>query len=315
MQEVCCISGVAGMTGSKVAEFLLKQDIIVVGFDNFFCGSRLIIEQLKARNNFIFFEYDICNKSQMDTLFDFIKQSYKQSNKYFINCAAVVHTKHFYHPDDTFATNVIAMKDMLDRSIYNGFKRYINCSTSEVYSMKSFKEGGVREDSPVLIATAEHTMRTSYAVGKLLSEFFIKDAVDSGKILGCSIRFANVYSADESHNDHIIPHIISSLKKSQSVILLENAKKTRRTFLNNYDSCMAVVKLLFCESALDGTIYNVGTMEEIYILDLAKKIATLMNIDDYNVSFQGIRTADPKRRLLNIDKIQQSVYWTPDISL
>ena len=53
MQEVCCISGVAGMTGSKVAEFLLKQDIIVVGFDNFFCGSRLIIEQLKAYNNFI----------------------------------------------------------------------------------------------------------------------------------------------------------------------------------------------------------------------------------------------------------------------
>ncbi len=315
MKEVVVVSGAAGMTGSKVSEFLLKQNIIVIGFDNFFCGSRELIKQLKIDANFIFFEYDICNKLQMSHLFEFIKSSYKHNYKYFINCAAVVHTKHFYHPDDTFQTNVIAMKDMLDRCIKNKFKRYINCSTSEVYSMKSFEEGGVRENSPILIATAEHSLRTSYAVGKLLTEFFIKNAVDNREILGCSIRFANVYSADEQHNEHIIPHIISSLQQSQSVTLLENAKETRRTFLNNYDSCMAILKLLFCESALDGSIYNVGTMEEIYILDLVKKIAELMDIDDYTINFQGMRTADPKRRLLNVNKISQMVNWSPKISL
>ena len=39
--------------------------------------------------------------------------------------------------------------------------------------------------------------------GKLLTEFFMKDAVDEGKIKGCSIRFANVYSKNELNPKHI----------------------------------------------------------------------------------------------------------------
>ena len=181
--------------------------------------------------------------------------------------------------------------------------------------MKSFEDGGVKESDAVLMATAEQSLRTSYAAGKLLTEFFMKDAVEQQHIKGCSIRFANVYSADELYDDHIIPHIISSLQKTHSVILLENAKETRRTFLNNHDSCLAVLKLLFSEEALDGSVYNVGTTEEIYILDLVKKIAELMNIEDYKIEFNGVRTADPRRRLLNVDKIFQKVGWKPEVSL
>ena len=97
--------------------------------------------------------------------------------------------------------------------------------------------------------------------------------------------------------------------------MLENAKETRRTFLNNHDSCLAVLKLLFSEEALDGSIYNVGTTEELYIVDMVKKIAELMNIDDYKIEFKGVRTADPRRRLLNVDKISQKVGWMPEVSL
>ena len=290
MSEVVVISGAAGMTGSKVAEFLLKKGITVLGFDNFFCGSREVINRLSLYENFVFFQWDICNLKQMDDLFEFIGNSFPDKERWFLNCAAVVHTKHFYHPDDTFGTNVIAMKDMLERCIKDGFKRYINCSTSEIYSMKSFEEGGVKESDAVLMATAEQSLRTSYAAGKLLTEFFMKDAVEQQRIKGCSIRFANVYSADELYDDHIIPHIISSLQKTHSVILLENAKETRRTFLNNHE-------------------------EEICIVDLVKKIAELMNIEDYKIEFNGVRTADPRRRLLNVDKIFQKVGWKPEVSL
>ena len=193
MSEVVVISGVAGMTGSKVAEFLLKKGIVVLGFDNFFCGSREVINRLSVYKNFVFFEYDICNQKQMDDLFKFIRNSFSDQDRYLLNCAAVVHTKHFYHPDDTFQTNVIAMKDILERCIKDGFKRYINCSTSEIYSMKSFEDGGVKESDAVLMATAEQSLRTSYAAGKLLTEFFMKDAVEQQHIKGCSIRFARLH--------------------------------------------------------------------------------------------------------------------------
>lgn len=313
MEHVVVISGVAGMTGSKTAEYLLKKGCKVVGFDNFFCGSRALVEKLQKNSNFIFFEYDINTEYQMDDLFKFVNLS--DSEKSFINCAAVVHTKHFYNPDSTFQTNVVGMKDTLERCIKNGYKRYINCSTSEVYSMQSWVEGGVKEEDAILLATAEQSLRTSYATGKLLTEFFMKDAVERGLIKGCSMRFANVYSPDEVYSDHIIPHIIDSIRDNNKVVLLENAKETRRTFLNNHDSCMAVIKLLENENSLDGGIYNVGTCEEIYIVDLVKKIASLMGKENVEIEFQGRRTADPPRRLLNVSKIQNRAGWKADVSL
>ena len=315
MRNVVVISGVAGMTGSMVAKSLMEQGILVIGFDNFFCGSRKVVAELEKNELFKFFEFDMNDKVQMDSIFAFARSQHKDSEKWFINCAAVVHTKYFYHPDDTFATNVVAMKDMLERCIADGYTRYINCSTSEVYSMKSWEEGGVHEDSPVLMATAEQSMRTSYATGKLLTEFFMKDAVEQGRIKGCSMRFANVYSAEEIYDDHIIPHIISSLKRDGGVTLLENAKETRRTFLNNEDSCRAVVELLMNESALDGGVYNVGTMEEFYIVDLVKLIAKMMGIENPRIDFKGERTADPRRRLLSVEKIRKAVGWVAEVDL
>ncbi len=317
MSKLVVISGAAGMTGSKTSEYLLNHGYVVIGYDNFFCGSRSLIENLNKNKNFIFFEYDINNNSQMDDLFEFIKENYSDYEKYFINCAAVVHTKHFYHPDNTFKTNVLGMKNLLDRSILNGFTKYINCSTSEVYSMHSYQEGGVKEEDAILLATAENSLRTSYAAGKLLTEFFMKDAVEQGKIKGCSIRFANVYSPDEVYSDHIIPHIIDSVRDNNKVVLLENAKETRRTFLNNYDSCAAVVKLLENDNCLDGTIYNVGTEEEIYITDLVEKIVSIIGKEktDVEIEFKGRRSADPPRRLLSIAKIKNLAGWSPKISL
>lgn len=315
MNRVVVISGAAGMTGSKTSEYLLRKGYSIVGFDNFFAGSRILIDELKTKDGFKFFEYDINNKSQMNDLYSYVETNYKDFEKYFINCAAVVHTKHFYHPDSTFLTNVISMKDSLERCIKNGYTRYINCSTSEVYSMQSWIEGGVREEDSILLATAEQSLRTSYATGKLLTEFFMKDMVERGLIKGCSMRFANVYSPDEVYSDHIIPHIIDSIRDNNKVVLLENAKETRRTFLNNHDSCMAVIKLLETEDSLDGGIYNVGTQEEIYIVDLVKKIASLMGKNDVEIEFQGRRTADPPRRLLNVSKIQKRAGWRAEVSL
>lgn len=315
MKYVCIISGVAGMTGSMTASKLLRSGIDVVGFDNFFCGSRKVVSELSQMPGFHFFEYDINDSRQMDALFAWIANEYPNAEKWFVNCAAVVHTKHFYHPDDTFETNVVAMKDSLERSIGAGCTRYINCSSSEVYSMQSWMEGGVREDSPVLIATAGQSLRTSYATGKLMTEFFMRDATERGRILGCSMRFANVYSPAERFADHIIPHIIDSLQRTGGVTLLENARETRRTFLNNGDSCEAVLALLLEPSALDGGIYNVGTTEEIRIVDLVAEIASLMGISAPRIDFSGMRTADPPRRLLCVDKIRTRAGWQSRVSL
>ena len=312
------ISGATGMTGSELSRQLLKDDNIVVGFDNFFASSIDTVKDLVGRDDFIFYEYDINNAEHMASVADKVKSlkgSYS-GRLVFINCAAAVHTKHFYEIEHTFQTNVVSMKMFLEMAISLGADTYMNCSTSEVYSMQSWNaNGGVREDDFLVLATAEHSQRTSYAVGKLLTEFFMKDAVDKGRIKGCSIRFANVYSKHERFADHIIPHIINNLLEKPEVTLLENSKVNKRTFLHNIDSCRAVMELMESPEALDGTVYNVATEEEISIVDLVKLIAKKMGMDDVKIKFEGFRKSDPERRLLNTDKIRARTNWKPVVSL
>ena len=316
MKKLYVISGVTGMTGSELAKMLVKDENLVIGFDNFFASSIKTVEEINNDKLFKFFEYDLNNKTQMQDIKQIVLNN---KNDYqsiiYINCAAVVHTEHFYHIDRTFETTVLGMKAFLDQAIEVGAESYINCSTSEVYSMQSWKEGGVCESDFITMANAEHSQRTSYATGKLLTEFFMKDAVDKGLIKGCSIRFANVYSKSELYPKHIIPHIITSLAKTGSVELLENSKKNRRTFLHNIDSCAAVIELSNTPSALDGTVYNVATDEEITIIDLVKLCGKKLGIENPVITFNGYRESDPERRVLNTQKIRSRTNWKPVITL
>jgi len=307
------------MTGSELVRQILEseKDSRIIGFDNFFASSIDTIKEYLDDPRFVFYEYDINNAAQMKAIEDQVVSEKKAYDRtVYINCAAVVHTEHFYEVEHTWETNVISMKSFLEQAIRVGADSYINCSTSEVYSMQSWNEnGGVRESDYLLMSTAEHSQRTSYACGKLMTEFFMKDAVDKGKIKGCSIRFANVYSKHERFAKHIIPHIINELLEKGSVTLLENSKKNRRAFLHNIDSCRSVLALINSEKALDGTVYNVATDEEITIIDLTYKIAEKMGMPKPEIIFSGFRSSDPERRILNTEKIRTRTDWTPIITL
>lgn len=316
MKELFVISGVTGMTGNELARQIIAKGGTVIGFDNFFASSLHTIWDILDQDAMNFFEWDINDEEAMKELENRVAL---EKNNYgrivYINCAAVVHTEYFYDVEATFQTNVLGMRSFLEQAIRVGADAYINCSTSEVYSMQSWNEGGVSEEDYILFATAEHSQRTSYAAGKLLTEFFMKDAVDKGKIKGCSLRFANVYSDNELYAKHIIPHIITGLLERQSVTLLENSRKNKRTFLHNFDSCQAVLAVIEGKNTLDGSVYNVATEEEVSILELVDICAKALNLEDYQIEFEGYRSADPERRLLSSKKLRERTNWSPMVSL
>lgn len=181
------------MTGNELARRIVSRNQTVLGFDNFFASSLDTVKDIVKSERFIFLEYDLNNKKQMDAISRYVREHSSEYKKVvFINCAAVVHTEYFCNTNAIFETNVNGMKAFLERAIELEVERYINCSSSEIYSMHSSTEdGGVKESDYTMFATAEHSQRTSYAAGKLFTEFFMKDTVGSGRIKGCSIRFAN----------------------------------------------------------------------------------------------------------------------------
>lgn len=316
MKNLYVISGMTGMTGNELARQIVKRGDDVIGFDNFFASSIETIRDVIDSEQLTFFEGDVNDDIQMRELENKVSALRDMYNKViYINCAAVVHTEHFYHVDRTFETNVVGMKKFLDQAIRVGADSYINCSTSEVYSMQSWKEGGVKEDDFLVLATAEHSQRTSYATGKLLTEFFMKDAVDKGQIAGCSLRFANVYSKNELYAKHIIPHVITSLMENGKVTLLENSKVNKRTFLHNIDSCAAVLAVADTDAALDGTVYNVATEQEVSMIELVELCGKAIGIEKPEITFEGYRESDPVRRVLSAQKIKERTGWESSITL
>ena len=111
MKNLYVISGMTGMTGNELARQIVGRGDDVIGFDNFFASSEETITDVRDSENLEFFCGDINDEKQMAEL---EQKVLDRKNSYgrivYINCAAVVHTEHFYHVDSTFATNVLGMK-------------------------------------------------------------------------------------------------------------------------------------------------------------------------------------------------------------
>ena len=121
LTDLYVISGVTGMTGSELARQLVCSGNRVVGFDNFFASSIASVRDIAAHPLFTFHEYDLNCQEQMAQLADEIRSlKHDDTRVIYINCAAVVHTEHFYHVNRTFATNVQGMKSFLEQAIAIG---------------------------------------------------------------------------------------------------------------------------------------------------------------------------------------------------
>ena len=144
MKNLYAISGVTGMTGSELSCQFVTQDHKVIGFDNFFISSINTVKDIVDNPSFIFYNYDINCVVQTDEVCEKANTQKVECDGRLvvINCVNVVHTKHFYEVESTCHTNVFAMKGFLERVIAIGTDTYINCSTSEVYSMQSWNDNG-----------------------------------------------------------------------------------------------------------------------------------------------------------------------------
>ena len=76
-----------------------------------------------------------------------------------------------------------------------------------------------------------------------------------------------------------------------------------------------MLALIGSESALDGSVYNVATDEEISIIDLVKLCGEKLGIAEPEITFSGYRESDPERRVLSTGKIRARTGWEPQIKL
>lgn len=313
--KVILVTGCCGTTGTRLMEILdnkEERDTFIIGVDNFYKdGSKsnrdkiLSITSARVR----IYEEDISNES----FYTLIKR-FKIDEVY--NLAAVVETPRFY--DSPYLTYIINCESAIKLYKWcsdNGVKKFINCSSSEIYGIIS--EYPTKEITKVTYHSRDITTRWSYAMGKYLTEYVMNNIYDNNKVTKVAhLRYANTYGEYDTAPVHIIPYILTSLiNKDEEIVLSKDYELLSRSFLHDDDSATATYVVM---NTMDksGESYNIGSDELITIKDLFEKCVEVCednNIEinkDIKIKNELVRVGDPLKRILDTSKISELGFIT-----
>lgn len=322
------ITGGAGFIGSHLAESLLDRGDHVTIIDDLSTGRFENIAHLTEHPRFHFAIESITNEVVMDRLVS-------ECNQIFHLAAAVGVQLIVEKPVHTIETNVMGTEAVLKAALRYRAKVLI-ASTSEVYG-----KGNVipfcEDDDVVLGPTTRN--RWAYAASKMVDEFLAL-AYYREKSLPITIfrLFNTVGPRQTGRYGMVIPRFVQQAFTKKPLTVFGDGLQSR-CFLHVHDAVEAILALSECPQAI-GQVFNVGSTEELTMLDLAWQVLTLVDEHDKlqtnedfeksvrhstdfedRISFIPYEEAysegfdDMRRRLPDISKIQSLTNWKSSYNL
>lgn len=292
------VTGGAGQVGSCLVDKLIENpDNYVIVVDNFLTGRRINLPAEKKHSNYKFISCD-CNDINDITP---ILTSYKFD--YVFHYAAVVGVKRTTDHPSWVLKDIRGIENMLNLCKNTGVKRIFFSSSSEVY--------GEPFEHPQNELTTPLNSRLPYAVVKNVGEAFLK-AYEKDYDLNYTIfRFFNTYGPKQSL-DFVMSRFIKNALKNDDITIYGDGMQTR-TFCYINDNIEATTNCLYQDLYVNDTI-NIGSDNEITILDLAKTIIKITNSSSKIVFLPPLKEGDMTRRKPDINKMK-SVLGRPLTSL
>jgi UDP-glucose 4-epimerase len=218
-------------------------------------------------------------------------------------------------PVRTIETNVRGTEVVL--SIANKKKkRVLVASTSEVYGLSS--DVPFREDGN-LVMGATTKGRWSYACSKAIDEFLALAYWREKKLPTTIVRLFNTVGPRQTGRyGMVIPTFVKQALAGRPITVYGDGKQTR-CFGYVGDVVGALKKLMDHPDAI-GQVFNVGSTEEISILDLAQRVKELTKSDS-EITFIPYGEAyeegfeDMPRRVPDTTKVRELVGFRPQTPL
>lgn len=296
------VTGGAGFIGSYMSKRLVKEGYYVFILDNLFRGRKENIKDILNDGTAELINVDLSDYSCKSIWSQLLKEN--QDIVLIIHYAAINGTQFFYDkPQEVAKVNSIAtyhlMESLLENqdSLNDNFKLFF-ASTSETYG------------EPFNIPTSENDLtyfrinedRDSYAVAKMMSEFYVRLYSSKIKLDYVIMRIFNVYGPKMVGTKYgqVIPEFISRLKNGEYPLKLIGNGQQKRSFIYIDDHIELTWRLI--KSNIKNEVINLGNDQEIYIGDLAKNIMSLMDLEPrYEITED--RSGDHMRRRPDISKL------------
>ena len=302
------ITGGAGFIGSHLADAYLQRGDEVFVLDDLSTGSIRNIEHLKSNPKF---HYTIDTVQNQPVTAELIDQC-----DAVVHLAAAVGVKLIVEsPVRTIETNVHGTEVVL--SLANKKKKKVLiASTSEVYGLST--EIPFREDGN-LVMGATTKGRWSYACSKAIDEFLALAYWRERKLPTVIVRLFNTVGPRQTGQyGMVIPTFVKQALAGRPITVFGDGKQSR-CFGYVGDVVGALVKLVDHDAAV-GEVFNIGSNEEISIVELAQRVKELTNSNSeivfvpYDEAYEeGFE--DMPRRIPNISKINALVGFRPEMSL
>lgn len=302
------ITGGSGFIGSHLCERYLREGHQVDVIDDFSTGNLTNLKNCASNKDFNLLNDSVLNEKMMYTLID-------KCDMVFHLAAAVGVELIVKQPVRTIETNIRGTEIIL--SIAKKFgKRVFIASTSEVYG----KNGNVpfREDDDCLLGSTTFS-RWSYACSKAIDEFLGLAYHRQFGLPVLIMRFFNTVGERQTGQyGMVIPRFVKAALLGEPLVIYGDGKQTR---------CFGYVKdvidgmtALVNDRSSYGSVYNIGSAEEISIENLAIKIKEMTGSSSelkyipYEKAY-GQAFDDMRRRVPCIEKIQKQVGYKPKTSL
>jgi len=303
------ITGGAGFIGSHLAEALLERGDHVTIIDDLSTGRFDNIDHLTNHPYFRFAIESIFNEGVMDRLVSECTQIF--------HLAAAVGVKLIVEqPVHTIETNITGTEAVLKSALRYRAKVLI-ASTSEVYG----KGNAIpfHEDDDVVLGPTIRS-RWAYAASKMVDEFLaLAYYHEKGLPITIFRLFNTIGPRQTGQYGMVIPRFVKQAIAGQDLTVYGDGLQTR-CFLHVDDAVQAILALSDKTQAI-GHVFNIGSTEEVSILEIAQKILVLTHGQDNAINMVTYEEAyaegfdDMRRRVPDISKIKTFIGWEPKRTL
>lgn len=258
------VTGGAGFIGSHLVERLATDGNPVVVIDDFSTGSIENLRGLGKNPNLRVFESKISACPELLTLASEAKAIYHLA-------AAVGVELVVKSPIHTLETNLHETEVLLKAASANGTPVLL-ASTSEVYGKSEKPEFSETDD---LLIGPPNRSRWGYACSKLMDEFLALAYAQEKSLPVTIVRLFNTVGPRQTGRyGMVLPRFILAAKRNEPLQVHGDGLQSR-CFCFVRDTVEALVRLQNT-AASRGEVFNIGSTEEITVLELARLIVTTL---------------------------------------
>lgn len=283
------ITGGAGNVGSALATALWERtDCKVVVVDSLLTGSRSKLPEEASSERFTFVRADVNQLEEIGAVF----AAHRPSHVF--HYAAVVGVRRTLENPLLVLRDIQGIRNVLDLAKAYGVERVFYSSSSEVY--------GEPVEIPQVEDTTPLNSRLPYAVVKNVGEVYLKTYHQEYGLPYTIFRFFNTYGPRQT-TDFVISRFVELALREQPLTVHGDGQQTR-TFCYVDDNVECTLKTLHEGHARNDTL-NVGSDEEISVLDLAHKVTRILGSSSKVVHLPPLAEGDMRRRRPDITKMRR----------